>query len=161
MNHDAFRQYFYQSLTAHYLQGELQTLYHWCCAEIEGWDRLSAYRYGDQEMDAEHERRWMNAIERLQHQEPIQYIFERASFMNLELRVTPDVLIPRPETEELVELVLRDQGIAAESVLDVGTGSGCIALALKSHRPAWSVKACDASQAALAVEKENGIGLDS
>ena len=156
MNHEAFRQYFYQSLTAHYLQGELQTLYHWCCAEIEGWDRLTAYRNGDLELDPQREKQWKEVIDRLKRQEPVQYIFQRASFMNLELRVTPDVLIPRPETEELVELVLRNHGIEQEEVLDVGTGSGCVALALKQYRPSWKVMACDASVEALNLAKENG-----
>ena len=88
--------------------------------------------------------------------EPIQYILGQAAFYGLRLRVTPDVLIPRPETEQVVEKALRlIRVVEAPRVLDVGTGSGCIALAIRHERPDARVYACDLSEAALHVAAAN------
>lgn len=88
--------------------------------------------------------------------EPLQYILGYADFYGLRLRVTPAVLIPRPETEQVVEAALeRLRGRRAPRVLDVGTGSGCIALTLKHERPDADVFACDLSEAALDVARKN------
>lgn len=86
--------------------------------------------------------------------EPVAYILGRKEFYGLELAVDPAVLIPRPETELLVDLAL-DRNPA--SVLDVGTGSGAIALAIKRHRPGARVVATDASAAALEVARRNAL----
>ena len=84
--------------------------------------------------------------------EPVAYILGRKEFYGIELAVNPAVLVPRPETELLVELALERQ---FSSVVDLGTGSGAIALALKKHRPAATVIAVEASAAALVVAKRN------
>lgn len=98
---------------------------------------------------------------RLQSGEPVQYITGIADFYGLQLSVSPDVLIPRPETEELVEHILSAHGPDTHRrVLDVGTGSGCIALALKAKRPEWEVMAIDSSPDALEVARSNGKRLD-
>lgn len=88
--------------------------------------------------------------------EPLQYILGTQEFRGLDLAVTPDVLIPRPETELLVEEALRAvSGIAAPVLADVGTGSGCIAVAIASERPAATVYALDISAPALALARSN------
>lgn len=97
--------------------------------------------------------------------EPVAYIVGRQEFYGLELEVTPDVLIPRPETELLVEEALaflngataamKDGGGGAPNVVDVGTGSGCIAVTLAVHAPGTRVIAVDASEAALGVARRN------
>lgn len=94
-------------------------------------------------------------LRRLTKKEPIQYIFGHTQWMGLDLKVTPDTLIPRPETAELVELVDRYCHGSKLRVLDIGTGSGCIAIALKSRHPDWDVTAIDISPNALDVAKEN------
>lgn len=115
-------------------------------------------------------------VSRLKKHEPVQYVLHRAWFYGLPLYVNPHVLIPRPETEELVDWVIKDvkasgkdvfekkPGEADETrelkILDVGTGSGCLALALKKAMPGAEVWGCDVSEAALNVARRNGSELD-
>jgi release factor glutamine methyltransferase len=99
-------------------------------------------------------------IERLRHFEPIQYIFGHTLWSGMDLLVTPDTLIPRPETAELVEQIIRSfQGIKTAKeplrVLDIGTGTGCIAIALKRAFPHWEITAIDVSQKALEIARKN------
>ena len=86
---------------------------------------------------------------------PAQYIIGHAEFLGMQLKVDERVLIPRPETEELVELILAENPETNLSVLDIGTGSGAIALALAKNKQDWSVTAADISQDALDVASEN------
>ncbi len=97
-------------------------------------------------------------LERLASGEPLQYVLGRVAFHGLQLKVDPRVLIPRPETEELVELIC--QRPAPERIIDIGTGSGCIALALKKCFPAAAVTGIDASADALKLAGENARSND-
>lgn len=96
-------------------------------------------------------------FEKISNHYPIQYIFNRAHFYGLDFFVDESVLIPRPETEELVHLILSENKQDKSAVLDIGTGSGCIAIALKMNRPDWSVFAIDISENALEVAKVNAL----
>jgi release factor glutamine methyltransferase len=95
-------------------------------------------------------------LERLATGEPYQYIIGEVDFYGCKLKVDKRVLIPRPETEELCELVLRENDTTKPiNVIDLGTGSGCIPIALKSKAPAWKVDAVEVDDSALALAKEN------
>ena len=94
-------------------------------------------------------------FQQLAAHKPAQYIIGQADFYGMQLTVDERVLIPRPETEELVELILAENPETNLSVLDIGTGSGAIALALAKNRAAWSVTAADISQEALDLASEN------
>jgi release factor glutamine methyltransferase len=121
-------------------------------------DRLSLYLQFDRPLTAEELGRFKPLLRRRAAREPLQYILGRASFREMEVRVDPRVLIPRPETEELVQAVLdwahsRDR--TDLRALDVGTGSGVIALALVTEGPFSSVIAVEESHAALGLAQEN------
>ena len=104
-------------------------------------------------------------LQRLQKKEPIQYIFGHTLWRGLDLQLSPVTLIPRPETAELVDFITRDLAKKAPSlvgrdgvgpaVLDIGTGSGCIAIALKQQQPAWNVYGLDISEEAIAIARGN------
>jgi release factor glutamine methyltransferase len=96
-----------------------------------------------------------NITKALKKFEPLQYILGETEFYGLTFRVTPAVLIPRPETEELVEWVLNENGKEPLMLVDLGTGSGCIPVALALHRPDWNVSAMDISAGALKLAAEN------
>ena len=111
---------------------------------------------------SEEERQLVEDIYRkLANHIPAQYIIGHAEFFGMQLKVDERVLIPRPETEELVELTLAENPKENLKVLDIGTGSGAIALALAKNRPDWTITAADISQDALdlAMENVNNQGL--
>jgi len=127
------------------------------------WDRAAFLPRPETSVAAAHEARFRALLARRAAREPLQYILGSQSFWKHEFLVTPDVLIPRPETELLVEAsleLLRD--VERARVVDVGTGSGCIALSLAAERPDAEIHATDASEKALAVARENArrLGLD-
>jgi len=124
----------------------------------------------DQTLAAEQVQLLNAAIERLQNHEPVQYITNEAWFAGMKLYVDRSVLIPRPETEELVEWILKEFRMLRRSpfgqnvrckILDVGTGSGCIAIALKKNLPAAEVWACDVSDEALNIARMNADALQA
>jgi len=101
-----------------------------------------------------------SALDNLLEGQPLAYVTGKAWFYNLELQVSPDVLIPRPETEELVELILNDVKSRKNKslrILDIGTGSGCIALALKANLLDAMVYAIDKSEQALTIAAKNAV----
>lgn len=110
----------------------------------------------DKELSEKEKSEIHNIVERLTKYEPIQYIFGKTDFYGFEFEVNPSVLIPRPETEELVELIVRDYPQKKElDILDVGTGSGCIAVTLKKLLNKSQVYALDISEEALKTAKRN------
>jgi len=150
--------------TIQYIKNELAGLYH--PTEISGFVRLileSVYdlTYTDQVLNKDTHLpgigmdRVRGIVARLKNYEPIQYILGETWFCGIRLKVVPGVLIPRPETEELVEHVLKLETKPGSRILDIGTGSACIALALKNGFPEADVEGVDVSGIALKIAKEN------
>lgn len=145
-----------QQLSAVYPPDEAQELAFWLLEELTGLSRA--------DITAGKITKNISYMEiflaRLLKKEPIQYIFGHSLWYGLDILVTNDTLIPRPETAELVDLVLKtvQPEITKQfSVLDIGTGSGCIALKLKQRRPDWQVTGLDISSAALDIARKNAI----
>lgn len=132
----------------------------WLLAEAAGRSRTWLYTHGDAECDPAVEARFRELVARRVAGEPVAYLTGRRGFWRLELDVSPATLIPRPETELLVELALEcvPDGRTVR-IADLGTGSGAIALALAMERPRAKVVATDASPAALDVARGNARAL--
>ena len=127
---------------------------------VTGWDRATLLASPAVELLAEPETRLQKLVEERARRRPLQHLTGAQSFWRHELHVTPDVLIPRPETELLVEAAFEVLGGAARPLaVDVGTGSGCIALSLAAELPAACIHATDISRAALAVAERNAARL--
>ena len=147
-------------LQAAYPPDEAEALAWWIAEELSGQTRTELL-FGCK--DTTFLRNTQTIIDRLLHFEPIQYIFGHTIWNGLDLKLTPATLIPRPETAELVERINRQiannlspfRGTKGASVLDIGTGSGCIAIAFKKAHPEWQVTGIDISPEAIAVAKEN------
>lgn len=125
-----------------------------------GVDRTALLTRGDRIIEPETEERFRKMVARISAGEPPQYVVGSARFMGMTLKVTPATLIPRPETAELVDIIVdRLRGQSDLRILDVGTGSGCIAIALSRALPFARVTALDISPEALEVARENARNL--
>jgi len=154
----SYYQYFQDRLSAIYEPGEASAL---SALVFEGIFMLKKHHLPiiNKEL-SDNDIHLLNGIlDRLLKYEPVQYILGYADFFGLRFYVNKSVLIPRPETEELVQLIINDQRSAQKelSILDIGTGSGCIAVALKKNLPNSELYAMDLSKEALEVARENAL----
>lgn len=118
--------------------------------------RSYLYTWADRELTDEQQLSFNLLIEKRRNGEPVAYLMGERDFWTLTLKVTPDTLIPRPDTERLVELALScELPVGNVRIADLGTGSGAIALALAHERPQWQVLAVDQSEGALNVAQQN------
>ncbi|WP_210374098.1 peptide chain release factor N(5)-glutamine methyltransferase [Rhodothermus bifroesti] len=135
----------------------------WLLCEVLSCSRAQLYAYPDEPVGAAQQAQLAALLARRLRREPLQYVLGYVEFLGLRLEVGPGVLIPRPETEWLTARLLEILPTRKPlRLLDVGTGSGCIALAIKHHQPAMQVYACDISTDALAIAQRNAerLGLD-
>lgn len=123
---------------------------------LHGWDTTALLLHHRDPMPADEQKRFCRAIDRVADDEPVQYIVGKSPFFGRTFVISPDVLIPEPETEDLVEWVLKEMPTEQPiKVLDLGTGSGVIGITLALERPNWQVTLSDISQAALRVAQAN------
>lgn len=158
MNIQSAFTYITQAIASLYEPREAANIAHLVMEHITGLRKLDRIIYKDRTLEPAQQAQLEQAVEALREQQPVQYVTGTAWFYGMELRVNPQVLIPRPETEELVEWIVQDvrmRGAAVMRILDIGTGSGCIPLAVKKELPVANVWGIDVSTGALETAKAN------
>lgn len=149
---------FKQSLKDLYVPIETEAITLLALSEICGLAKAKIKAFPETELSQQQSDKLSATLAELKTGKPIQYILGKTEFYGLPFNVNPSVLIPRPETEELVEWALSSVGsgqLAVGSILDIGTGSGCIAISLKKNLPGFKVSAIDISADALQTAAEN------
>lgn len=143
-----------------YGRGEAEWMTRLTLESVTGWSRVDLLVDADKELGEVRVEAVKNIVARLLKHEPLQYILGYEDFMGLKIKVSPSVLIPRPETQELVNIIIDREAKASDlSVLDAGTGSGAIAVALSRNLRFARVMAIDNSDAALEVARSNAERL--
>ena len=150
---------FLQELSSLYEDQEIESFFYIILEKLHGLKRIDLALNPQKVMDGAHLKQWKNIVSELKKQRPVQYILGETTFYGLSFLVNENTLIPRPETEELVELIIESTNYELRNtklkVLDIGTGSGCIAISLAKHLPTSEVYAIDVSEEALATAKKN------
>lgn len=147
-----------EQLRDFYSDSEIQSLSYWIVESVCKMDQSSVLRGKDKQLSLNEHFRMQGILEELKKYRPIQYILGESEFYGLPFIVDENVLIPRPETEELVEWIINEEKPrAGYKLLDIGTGSGCIAVALAKHLPVAEVFASDISDKALDVARQNAV----
>ena len=144
-----------KELAGIFSKGEIESLILLIFEKLKGYTRTQLILASDQELSAEESMIIENIVARLKNHEPIQYILGETEFYGLPFFAVPGVLIPRPETEELVQWIIQENQLTAPNILDIGAGSGCIAVSLKKNIPQATVYACDISPICLETSRRN------
>ena len=159
----SFKKEFLKSITPLYNKDEASSLYYMLCEEVLSIPKSKLIIAEDMDLTIEKTNQLYNCLERLKKHEPIQYVLGKTKFCNLNFSVNESVLIPRPETEELVNIILKNE-LGNKTVLDIGSGSGCIAVSLAKHSPKAKVTALDICKDAIELSqrnaKENDVNLE-
>nr|WP_322625365.1 peptide chain release factor N(5)-glutamine methyltransferase [uncultured Flavobacterium sp.] len=151
-----YKETFTAALVPLYDVAEAERFFYIALEEMKGWRRMDYLMRPDTEVAEAELEQWQSVKHQLEQFRPIQYIFGKAYFYGLEFKVNENTLIPRPETEELVEWITHENSRrGAFNILDIGTGSGCIPISLAKNLPLADVSAIDISEGALAIAKEN------
>ena len=151
---------FLQELSSSYDEHEMDSFFYIILEKLHGLKRIDLALNPETVMDGTHLKQWKSILSDLKIQKPIQYILGETQFYGLRFEVNENTLIPRPETEELVELIIKEEGREKREegkviILDIGTGSGCIAVSLAKNLPNAEVFAIDVSEKALAIAQKN------
>ncbi len=145
---------FSKRLQGAYPDEEIQSFFQMAAQQYLGYSRMDIVIHLNQEVSLEQEAQFVHTLDRLENEEPIQYILGSSDFFGYSFFVSSATLIPRPETEELVEWVLNEASPQAK-ILDIGTGSGCIAISISKNLPETQVTAYDVSTEALEIAQKN------
>ncbi|KUG12137.1 protein-(glutamine-N5) methyltransferase, release factor-specific [Elizabethkingia sp. HvH-WGS333] len=152
------QQLYSKELTLLYSENEIQKLFTYFAEEYLQYNSIQLKMYADQEVEEAQKLQFTQALEELKSGKPYQQILGKAYFYGEEFFVNENVLIPRPETEELIELILEKLPSDKElKILDIGTGSGCIAITIAKHLKHANVYALDYSKKALEMVKKNAV----
>lgn len=146
--------FYHSELNPVYAPGEIEALLGITVNHVLGFSRTEILQKKDENINQSDLLKLYDYCKELKKHIPLQYILGETLFYNLKFKVNAQVLIPRPETEELIELILKEES-TSQSVLDIGTGSGCIPVAIKKNLTKASVYACDISTGALEVATKN------
>ncbi|MDO6676815.1 peptide chain release factor N(5)-glutamine methyltransferase [Tenacibaculum sp. 1_MG-2023] len=152
-----YKSYFSEQLSSIFPQTEINTFFFLLIKEYLGFQRIDLTLQPTFEVLSDKKRLLDEALARLKKEEPIQYILGKTEFYGLPFNVDKNTLIPRPETEELVEWIVKEVEKSQKLlfILDIGTGTGCIPISLKKQLPNMNVSAVDVSEKALIVAKKN------
>ena len=153
-----YKNRFLQALSSLYDEKEVESFFYLTLEKLHQKKRIDLALQPDLSMDETQLSQWETVLTELKTYKPIQYILGETEFYGLTFLVNENVLIPRPETEELVELILvesRKSKVESLKILDIGTGSGCIPISLKKNLPSAEVFAIDVSPNALEVAQKN------
>ena len=163
MKLDSFKKEFLESITPLYNKDETKSLYYMLCEEYLALSKSKLIIAENMDLSIEKANHLCNCLDRLKKHEPIQYVLGKVTFMDLEFKANSSVLIPRPETEELVNIILKNE-LGDKTILDIGSGSGCIAISLAKYSPKANVTALDVSKEAIELSqrnaKENDVNLE-
>ena len=153
---DLYRNFLVQ-LQKIYSLSEATVITDWVFEKMASLKRTDILKNPEKEITATSDKLIQTTLQELLLHKPVQYVLGEAWFYHMKFKVNEHVLIPRPETEELVEQLIRDRKskLTDPAVLDIGTGSGCISIAIKKNLPASKVTAIDISENAIALAKEN------
>jgi release factor glutamine methyltransferase len=151
-----------QKLETLYEKREASNIANWVIEHITGLKRMDRLLQKDKLLSVEQTEKLATKTDQLLNSEPVQYVLGEAWFAGNKFYVDPAVLIPRPETEELLEWIKADHAINPyHQILDIGTGSGCIPITLKLRKPFASVLSIDISSEALIIAKKNAASLNA
>jgi release factor glutamine methyltransferase len=150
-------QYIRKELQETHSENEIKELIKLIFWEIRGYSFTDIYLKQEELLTTEEKNRVCQMVSRLKKSEPVQYVLGRMEFCGMILHVDSNVLIPRPETEEMVQWIISEQRSLPGVIMDIGTGSGCIALALKKAFLSSSVLGCDISEKAIHIARENSL----
>ena len=150
----SFKKEFLKSITPLYNKDEASSLYYMLCEEYLVLSKSKLIIAEDMDLTIEKTNHLYSCLERLKKHEPIQYVLGKTKFCNLNFSVNESVLIPRPETEELINIILKNE-LDNKTILDIGSGSGCIAISLAKHSVNTKVAALDVSKDAIELSKMN------
>jgi len=150
---------YHKELDEHFGKNEVDSFFNLVIEHYLKLDRIHLFIEPEYVVTKTEEQPLFEALSRLKLEEPIQYILGETEFYGLPFKVNKDTLIPRPETEELVDFIIKDYSNRSQdsqfSILDIGTGSGCIAVSLAKHISSAKVSALDVSEAAIEMAKQN------
>lgn len=151
----AMHQYMLTQLTELYDEREAQNMISILFQSLKNWNRMDFLMKKSERLSESEILQFHFKLKELKSGKPIQYVLSETYFYGSRFKVSPSVLIPRPETEELVDLILKRETADALHLLDIGTGSGCIPISLQKRKENWTVFGLDVSEEALQIAQEN------